>query len=153
MSARLLVVSPFAILICLSVACAEPVDVDALIDEALAIETRMGQIAADRDAAARDLTAVWDRVEKGPQMVLNTHLDIARGHDARGWTVEADKTRDAAYSDFDRHPQVVEAIGLAALFERLDALWVEKNRALGNILSDIQDAGAIERWRAVSLAQ
>ena len=153
MSARLLAVSPFAILICLSVACGEPVDVDALVNEALEIEARRDQIAADRDAAERDLLATWDRVEKGPQMILNAHLDIVRGHEARGWTVEANKTREAAYSDFDSHPLVVEAVELAGRFERLDALWAEKNGELGDILSDIQDAGAIDQWRAASLAQ
>ena len=52
-------------------------------------------------------------------------------------TVEASKVRDAAYSDFDR----------------LDALWIEKNRALGDILIDIQDAGATDQSREAALTR
>ena len=40
-------------------------------------------------------------------------------------------------------------VSLASQYEFYDALWVEKNLALADILGDIQDAGedALDRWR------
>ena len=134
------------------VGCASP-DTDALISEALAIEADKNRIEANRDAAARDLIPVWDRVEKGPQMILNTHLDIANDQEWRGWTIEANKTREAAYGEFFANSLVVEAQKLSAEYERLDASWLAKNRALGNVLVEIQDAGATDQWRAAVLSQ
>ena len=117
--------------------CAEPVDVDALISEALAIQTAMDGIVADRDETQRELLSVWDRVEKGPQMFLNARLDVALSQESVGWTVDAGKTRADAYREFDASPLVVKAKELASLYEWLDALWVTKNQVLGDVLIDI----------------
>ena len=107
----------------------------------------MDEIEADRDSANLEFVSAWDRVEKGPQMMLNARLDLAYSHEARGWTIEAGKTRDTANREFNTDPLVLKAALIAKRYEELDAQWVEKNTALADVLIALQDAGAIDRWR------
>ena len=95
---------------------------------------------------------MWDRVQKGPQMMLNVWLDIAARDEARGWTIEAEKVRQEAYAEFSTDPLVIEAKRLLDQHDTIDALWLEKNKALGGILSVIQDADATDQWREAAIA-
>ena len=111
----------------------------------------MDEIEADRDKANLEFVSAWDRVEKGPQMMLNARLDLASSHEARGWTIEAGKTRDTANREFSTDSLVLKADLIAKRYEELDALWIEKNRALADVLVALEDAGAIDRWRETVL--
>ncbi len=113
----------------------------------------MDGIEADRDSANLEFITAWDRVEKGPQMMLNARLDLAYSHEARGWTIEAGKTRDDANREFNTDPLVLKAALIAERHEELDALWIEKNRALGDILVALENAGAIDQWRNATLSR
>ena len=117
------------------------VDTEAVIEEAIAIEMEMAEIETDRDRAFVEYELLLDLVQKGPQMLLNVHLRRADTQEGRGWTVQATRTRDEAYEEFNTNPLVATALQAEYRYNDLADLWVSKNRALGGLLDTLAGCG------------
>ena len=125
------------------------VDTEAVIEEAIAIEMEMAEIETDRDRAFVAYESLLDRVEKGPQMLLNVHLRLADTQEGNGWTVEAQRTREEAYEEFNTNPLVATAIRAEYRYYDLADLWVSKNLALSGLLARIhRRSGSGQRSKA-----
>ena len=152
MLARIQFPFALALVLALSLSCGDPVDIDALIADSISLGKEMDQIEIERDSVLVEVESTWDRVQKGPQMMLNVWLDIAASDEARGWTIEAEKVRQEAYAEFEADPLVIEAKRLLDRHDTFDALWLEKNKALLDILIALQDANATDQWREAAIA-
>ena len=117
------------------------VDTEAVIEEAIAIQMEMSEIETDRDRALIEYESSLDRVEKGPQMLLNVHLRLADTQEGNGWTVEAQRTRADAVQKFEANALVAAALQAEYRYYDLADLWVSKNLALGDLLDKLDQDG------------
>ncbi len=152
MLARIQFPFALALVLALFLSCGDSVDIDALIADSISLGKEMDQIEIEHDSVLVEFESTWDSVQKGPQMMLNVWLDIAASDEARGWTIEAEKVRQEAYAEFSTDPLVIEAKRLLDRHDALDALWVEKNRVILDILIALQDADATDQWREAAMA-
>ena len=120
----------------------EPIDPQPLIATAVALQDQMLAMEYDRNAAYWQWENVWDKVEKGPQLRLNIQLDRADRYEARGWIIEAKRTRETSYATFNDHPDVLAADKLRHKYLTLDQQCLEVDDQFGKVAAEIEALGA-----------
>ena len=116
----------------------EPVDTDALIAEAQALEAKMDEIKAYLDRERPRLEQMWMQIEQGPGVVLNTRLEIADRQESDGKVFTARKTRADAQRAYDTTPLVRQTHELTAEYFMWEDLWKEKKLALEEIVAVLE---------------
>ena len=129
------------------VACAESVDVESLVEEAVTATELLEDIEKDRDLALDAFTDAWEQVEGGPQFTLLALESAADRLESQGQTIKAAKMRDEANAEFDAHPLVQDAYLKADRYNAFDALALETNRLLGATLIELNNADGLDLYR------
>ena len=134
------------LLVLLLFACGESVDTDALIAESIDILLEVETLEGEGDKAFEEYETILSRVEHGPLMIYNIHMDLADQQEANGWTIDAKQTREKAQTEFKASSLVEDEEEAWTRYQELDALRMEKNMAFIALIERIEDAGAKREW-------